>query len=246
MFGKNPIEKADHKSGAELRIVKGSPFYTIQGEGPFSGQPAIFIRLHGCNLRCWFCDTEFSDEDNPIIQTVELARACYNMVNLNGAKGNLVVITGGEPLRQNIAPLCKHLLSQGYTVQIETAGTLWPAALGELYDTMDCSKLHFVVSPKTGTVHPEVLKRAMYFKYVVGSDVEFKQGVFFADTQKTGNQRPLAMPSEDLVPKRLIYVSPCDEQDAEKNKRNLERIRHLSLTQGFIVSLQVHKYLNIL
>ena len=57
MFGKNPIRKAifDNADFYEVQEI----FLTIQGEGPYAGTPAIFIRLGGCNLACNFCDTEF-------------------------------------------------------------------------------------------------------------------------------------------------------------------------------------------
>lgn len=241
MFGKNPIEKEVKTNGFNLRIVKDSPFFTIQGEGPFSGHAAIFVRLHGCNLRCIFCDTEFSDEANPTVSTVDLARACYN-IRMRHPAAKLVVITGGEPLRQNITSLVRHLLKQGFIVQIETAGTLWPADLSQLYDEMDCRNLHIVVSPKTGALHSEVVKHAQYYKYVVGSGTEYKNGVFSADTQGTGKMRPLAMPTGPVQ----MYVSPCDEYDEVQNKKNLDMVRHLSMTHGFIVSLQTHKILNVL
>ena len=57
MFGTNPSRKQVLDDGQELWVQE--VFYTLQGEGPFSGQPALFIRLAGCNLRCFWCDTEF-------------------------------------------------------------------------------------------------------------------------------------------------------------------------------------------
>ena len=57
MFGKNPIRKPENHDGNFLKIQE--IFYTIQGEGIYSGYPAVFVRLGGCNLACKFCDTEF-------------------------------------------------------------------------------------------------------------------------------------------------------------------------------------------
>ena len=83
-----------------------SIFMTIQGEGPFSGHPAVFIRLAGCNLACPFCDTEYTE--NAVTMTIpEIRKAVRNAHTVN--KG-LVVITGGEPFRQNIVRLCNRLL----------------------------------------------------------------------------------------------------------------------------------------
>lgn len=57
MFGNNKISNIVPKGGDFLEVVK--IFHTLQGEGPFAGTPAIFVRLGGCNLQCKFCDTEF-------------------------------------------------------------------------------------------------------------------------------------------------------------------------------------------
>ncbi|HEY6020017.1 MAG TPA: 7-carboxy-7-deazaguanine synthase QueE, partial [Candidatus Paceibacterota bacterium] len=58
MFGQNPVSPIRHDK--ESFLVKDI-FYTIQGEGPYAGRPAVFVRLGGCNLRCAFCDTDFSN-----------------------------------------------------------------------------------------------------------------------------------------------------------------------------------------
>lgn len=57
MFGRNPKLPQEFTDGKVLKVH--SIFYTIQGEGPYSGRTAVFIRLSGCNLACSFCDTEF-------------------------------------------------------------------------------------------------------------------------------------------------------------------------------------------
>ena len=62
MFGKNKILKAEIHDGLNLDVQEIFP--TIQGEGPYVGYPAVFIRLGGCNLACSFCDTEFDSYQN--------------------------------------------------------------------------------------------------------------------------------------------------------------------------------------
>lgn len=104
-------------------------FSTIQGEGEFCGQPAIFIRLSGCNIwnglpetkqksACPYCDTDFINGEKKSVK--EILDALKRISN----KKPLIVITGGEPLLQDIKPLCYELIRNNYRVQIETNGTI--------------------------------------------------------------------------------------------------------------------------
>ena len=67
-------------------------FYSLQGEGHFTGRPAIFIRLAGCNLRCPFCDTDFTSYTEMAVADILKAIASY--------PARFVVLTGGEPSLQ--------------------------------------------------------------------------------------------------------------------------------------------------
>ncbi len=103
-------------SGKSLPLMEA--FYTIQGEGKFTGHPAYFIRLGGCDVGCVWCDVKESWEAGkwpvmPIEQMVEEASAY---------PGRLVVITGGEPLMYDLGPLTKLLKERGFTTNIETSG----------------------------------------------------------------------------------------------------------------------------
>lgn len=243
MFGKNTVMKQDLGVSSALRVVEGSPFYTIQGEGPFMGHPAVFIRLHGCNLRCWFCDTEFSNPSDPTINTVRLARVAYDMAKFE-AHGpcSLIVITGGEPFRQNILPLCQMLLKQGMIVQIETAGTLWIDGIDELLGVQYGNRFHIVCSPKTPTIHKMIYKYATAFKYVVGQKTSVIDGVVYANTQHNdGRPAPLA----SARPGAPVYLSPMDEYDELINAENRKRVASLCLRNGYIAGVQMHKLLEI-
>lgn len=94
-------------------------FYSLQGESTFQGMPCIFIRLAGCNLRCAWCDTQYSHaKGNPrSIASILKEIAQYPC--------KLVELTGGEPLWQEASiPLMETLLEQGYRVLLETNGSL--------------------------------------------------------------------------------------------------------------------------
>ena len=94
-----PIEKLARSDG--LRLDVHSIFATIQGEGPFTGHPCVFVRLAGCNLQCPGCDTDYT-EDRRMMQIYEIAESVASVLKASGstrAKVPLVVITGGEPFR---------------------------------------------------------------------------------------------------------------------------------------------------
>ncbi len=96
-------------------------FFSAAGEGLRQGQPTIFIRFSGCNLRCSFCDTKYAwkggDELLPeeILDKIALLKKKY--------KTGWVCLTGGEPLLQNLGPLVCLLKRTGFKVHLETNGT---------------------------------------------------------------------------------------------------------------------------
>ncbi|MFZ0630525.1 MAG: radical SAM protein [Acidobacteriaceae bacterium] len=94
-------------------------YKSVQGESSFAGLPCIFVRLAGCNLRCAWCDSEYTftggtkmTEDEVVAEVEKLAPV------------RLVEFTGGEPLLQEreLIPMMKRLLSAGYELMIETSG----------------------------------------------------------------------------------------------------------------------------
>ncbi|MEV7006672.1 7-carboxy-7-deazaguanine synthase QueE [Streptosporangium sp. NPDC051022] len=103
---------------------------TMQGEGPSSGVPAIFVRLSRCNLSCGFCDTPFTWDSTRFDLRDESARMAVAEVTAWAlASGvELIVITGGEPLlqQQALIPLVSALVQAGRRVEIETNGTVLP------------------------------------------------------------------------------------------------------------------------
>ena len=92
-------------------------FHSIQGESTHAGRPCTFVRLTGCPMRCTWCDSEytFTGGEHFTIDAV--------LERVRGFGGNLVEVTGGEPLAQREAfELIKRLCDEGYEVLIETGG----------------------------------------------------------------------------------------------------------------------------
>lgn len=208
MFGTNQLRKQEKSDGTMLYIQ--SIFSTIQGEGPFSGEPAIFLRLSGCNLRCMFCDTDFESKRREMNYKEIVAEIVQQSVEGKQRKTKLVVITGGEPMIQNIFPLVQRLVSpaMGYKVQIETAGTVWVDKLEEFV----CSGvLTIVCSPKTGKVHPKIEQYCYDWKYLIREgEVSPGDGLPMKSTQQPEMDlklfRPLFGPFTTNV-----WLQPCEE-----------------------------------
>ncbi|WP_215225984.1 7-carboxy-7-deazaguanine synthase QueE [Echinicola shivajiensis] len=110
-------EKVLVEKGLKLPVMEA--FYTIQGEGTFTGHPAYFIRLGGCDVGCVWCDVKESWEAGkwPILSVEEIVQGALEH------PGRLVVITGGEPLMYDLNPLTSLLKEKGFTTNIETSGT---------------------------------------------------------------------------------------------------------------------------
>ena len=96
-------------------------FHSIQGESSFAGRPCVFVRTTGCNLRCTWCDTEYSFHGGRDMEVEEILSEVQRL----GPDCRLVELTGGEPLLQKeIGELASALLSEGYTVLCETSGSV--------------------------------------------------------------------------------------------------------------------------
>lgn len=226
MFGKNPKLKPEYSQGNILKIH--NIFTTFQGEGPYVGFPSIFIRLSGCNLACNFCDTEFDTYKEMTIEDIisEGYRTIPDFQNVTDQKRQvLIVITGGEPMRQNISRLCKELINRGHLVQVESNGTLLSPDIPQ--------EVKIVCSPKitNGKYHKirsDILEQTIAIKFIISAHHEG-----YGDIANVG---------QGLIP---VYIQPMDEYDNEKNARNLQLAMNLCFKYNNILCLQTHKFIGI-
>ncbi len=95
-------------------------YKSLQGESTYAGLPCVFVRLTGCNLRCMWCDSEYTFQGGRRMAVEEVVSEVLRL----SPSGSLVEITGGEPMLQEreVVPLMQHLLREGYTVLLETSG----------------------------------------------------------------------------------------------------------------------------
>lgn len=224
MFGHN--EQRRRVKGEPLQVQ--SIFSTIQGEGPFAGDRAVFIRLTGCNLRCWFCDTEWNDDGDMTMTPFECAEEARNLSDGH----DLVVITGGEPCRQDLDQLFDALRYQHFSrIQVETAGSFWQ-------DCLEAPDVTVVVSPKTLGVHPKFREIEAHWKYVICAEqIDREDGLPTGSTQRGQSNLPVARPPEGAQ----VYLQPMDEYDEQKNARNQHAMVWSAITFGYRAGLQLHK-----
>lgn len=236
MLNQQSPEKRVHNPLLDVQSI----FATLQGEGPFCGTPAVFVRLAGCNLQCPGCDTDYTSkrrqmEIMDIVDAVHMARTT--------STPGLVVITGGEPFRQDLSELIRELVYAEYYVQIESNGTL---AVDESFYTQRPDLrygAYIVCSPKAGRVHPTIADLACAFKYVMHADsVDPDDGLPVLALNHTAHPRVARPP---LGYKGPIYLQPMDSQDEAQNALNRAVCVASCLRYGYTLQLQVHKLLGM-
>ena len=216
-------------------------FYTIQGEGPNSGRPAIFVRLAGCNLQCPFCDTDYTSVCDPwtIQQLIDECSRLWNPhCSVLSNSFPLIVLTGGEPFRQPIREFTDLAMDYEFEVQIETNGTL--------FRQLDFKNelLSIVCSPKTHHVAKELVPHVNAWKYI--GDTESLK-----DTEDGLPSYSLGLPVKQgrslyrAARMENVYLSPADEQDEERNEANRQACVETCLEFGHTLSLQTHKIVGV-
>lgn len=218
-------------------------FLTVQGEGPFSGRPAIFVRLTGCCLRCWFCDTKWDDEADEYLLASGIAARALSSIPRNTVQPDLAVITGGEPTNWPLEILCRTLHNCGFkTVQIETAGVRWSSAFNLPF-------VHVVVSPKTPRIDPALINRSrnVWFKYPLNVDeVDETDGLPVTNTQnQNGQHRRLARPDWLKAAPERVFVTPLETEDPVRDELNARLVARAAIKFGYTAQLQVHKYMGV-
>lgn len=199
--------------GAVVFMLKiNEIFYSIQGEGRNTGMPAVFVRLSGCNLKCSFCDTKYEEYQEML--TLEIVKIIeqYNCPN--------VIITGGEPLIQDLSDLFYQLKSKGFDILLETNGTI---NTDLLFDWI-------TMSPKDYTNLN--LESWNEVKIIVG-EKDDKQSVDTAVKML-----------REICP-AIIYLQACWVEAEEQRKRNIYNAVNLVKEMNLNLSLQTQKLINI-
>lgn len=247
MFGNNEIvgQKFFKAAPADSLLVT-SRFYTLQGEGPYRGVPAYFIRLAKCNLACSFCDTYFDsgeyqtfdallDESNNVIEQfyadngIPTPAWASSPVSLYGRRKRdmVLVITGGEPaLQQNLAKFLEAASPYFKHTQIESNGTItqeYPWSTTVVVSPKCLEKKGIAVrylEPK-----PEMLARANCLKFVMSVPGDEKYAPY-SEVPKW------ALDWKAQSEKRDIYVSPMNIYNHEPAEaKKLHDLRKLDIKE---------------
>lgn len=207
-----------------------SIFATIQGEGPFAGVPAVFIRLAGCNLQCPGCDTEYTAVSDRTETTDSVLQWVAEVAKDTAIR--LVVLTGGEPMRQRLAPLVYALLAADYQVQLETNGTIYRPELPYAAITVVCS-------PKNANVDAQIIPHVAAWKYVIGEGELDARGL---PTRVLGSMTPVF---RDVPAEAAIYLQPLDVKDDHLNATFILKTINACLKYGHRLCIQVHKMVGL-
>jgi organic radical activating enzyme len=139
-------------------------FFSVQGEGLRQGEPTLFIRLTGCNLKCDFCDTKHAWDGGEKLSVDQIIRRVNNEKMRFPVEW--VCLTGGEPLLQDVEALTERLKQMGMKIQIETNATRY----------LDLNVNWYTISPKPPDYfyQPEYTQKANEVKLVVTQELSLE------------------------------------------------------------------------
>ena len=194
-------------------------FYSLQGEGYWTGTPMVFVRLSGCNLQCPFCDTQHQTF------TQLSADEILSAVRSRGGACRRICLTGGEPSLQLDEALLSAFHTAGYSIHMETNGT-HPLPAGVDWVTLSPKE---DVPGLTGNGRV-VLEKADELKLVFDGTMHDDRLNYWAHFPATWH-----------------FLQPCDTGKPERNLALLqETIDHIQTLGGiWRLSLQTHKFLGI-
>lgn len=200
------------KAGLLLPVMEA--FYTIQGEGHFSGHAAYFIRLGGCDVGCTWCDVKESWDESahPVLHADAIVAEALKF------PARKAVITGGEPLMQNLQYLTCQLQAQGFATHIETSGT--HPFTGE-FDWVTFSPKKYKKPLE------EIFDKAHELKVVVYHKSDFAWAEGYARL---------------MGPECRLYLQPEWSKQAKMLSAIIDYVKENPKWQ---ISLQTHKYMDI-
>lgn len=213
-------------------------YKSVQGESSFTGLPCIFVRLAGCNLRCAWCDSEYTFTggkpftEDEIVAQIEALAPC-----------KLIEFTGGEPMLQakELLPLMQRLLGDGYTLMMETSGERpladVPAAVHKIVD---------VKCPGAGAAansfrmeNLDALTKGDEVKFVISNREDYEFARDFIERHK------LNAKVDGILLSPAFQQTPSPQRTADNMALDPRKLVEWMLADGLDarISLQVHKFI---
>ena len=194
-------------------------FYSLQGEGVYTGTAAVFLRLSGCNMKCWFFDTKGHEKGTEMTEE-EIAE------RVSQYPARHIVITGGEPTMQLNGRLTQLLHERGFYIQIETNGAL-PLKDGAEVDWITCS-------PKVNEIKIQRIEelKLLFIEEYLEKYKEVKASLRCLQPLDEGNGFRACSPEHRLERKNV-------------NNNGNEVISYIKEHPEWRLSLQTHKLINI-
>ena len=202
-------------------------FYSVQGEGVFTGTPSVFVRTSGCNLRCTWCDTPYTSW-SPEGAEMSVAEVLAEVRSHPSAH---VVVTGGEPMIQPaLVELTNALHDSGLHITIETAGTAWAPVACDLMSIspklanstpVDRDEGRWAAMHERVRHQPEVLRRLMaeypyQLKFVIAAPEDMEEVERLIIEVDADRSRVVLMPEgidvETLAERGRWLVEICKER----------------------------------
>ncbi|HEV8491851.1 MAG TPA: radical SAM protein [Candidatus Angelobacter sp.] len=212
-------------------------YRSIQGESSFAGIPCIFVRLAACNLRCTWCDSEYTFTGGKKMSSDEVEQEVLRL-----APGGLVEFTGGEPMLQEreLVPLMDRLLSRGYTLLLETSGERplenVPPAVHKIVD-VKCPG-----SGESGTFRMSnlaAITAADEVKFVLADRADYEFARDFV------RQHGLEQKAGGVLFSPVFFKNPSPERDTSNCQLDPRLLAEWILEDGLNVrlGLQIHKFI---
>ncbi len=222
----NPI-----RNGKRVEVIRiAEIFHSIQGEGKLAGTPSVFVRVSGCNLRCWFCDTRYASWE-PEGKSLDWREILAEATSYDCEH---IVLTGGEPtLFDDVGELTERLSELQKHITIETAGTIyrdWKCDLWSISPKLANSTPTSGIAPGSRWIQlheerrhqPQVVERLMQnseyqLKFVVGSLEETEEVLAYLKRLRGWSKdsvlmMPQGTTSEELKPYEAWLPDWCATQ----------------------------------